>query len=417
MNIDLSKALRDWQKDFLNTFKRFNVLVIHRRAGKTVATILLLIIKALQEKWDYWYIAPTYKQAKKIAWKMMEKFWGQIWGFTYNVSELTCTLPNGSTITLFGAENPDSLRWLDLRGVVFDEYAQQPWNIYSEIVFPMINANKGWVTWIGTPKGKNNFYHLYQRAIKDDRFNTMLLRASQTHLLDDEQLSDARAEMTEEEYNQEYECSWEAFVKGAVYWKDLAQAYQEWRVKKGLYDPNLPVTTFWDLWMSDAMAIWFIQTVGKEIRIIDRYANSWFWFEHYTNKLIEKGYHYEKHYFPHDIANRELATWTSRLEVVKKLLWPDCYVVPKNTIESWIEAWRFVFKYLWIEEELEEFVNNLSLYQYEYDEKLWEFKKNPKHDFTSHDADWFRYMATIYRALTTPAKPKKIQRVNMWNFR
>ena len=140
MNIDLSNALRDWQKDFLNSFKRFNVLVLHRRAGKTVATILLLIIKALQEKWDYWYIAPTYRQAKKISWKMLEKYWNQIGGFTFNISELVCTLPNGSTITLFGAENPDSLRWLDLRGVVFDEYAQQPWNIYSEIVFPMIGG-------------------------------------------------------------------------------------------------------------------------------------------------------------------------------------------------------------------------------------------------------------------------------------
>jgi hypothetical protein len=77
----------------------------------------------------------------------------------------------------------------------------------------MINANKGWVTWIGTPKGKNNFYQLYQRAIKDDRFNTMLLRVSQTKLLDEEQLNDAKLEMPEEEYLQEYECSWEAFMK------------------------------------------------------------------------------------------------------------------------------------------------------------------------------------------------------------
>lgn len=417
MHIDLSQALRDWQKDFLKTFKRFNVLVVHRRAGKTVATILLLITKALQEKGNYWYVAPTYRQAKKIAWQMLEKFGNQIGDFKFNSSELMCTLPNGSTITLFGAENPDSLRWLDLRWVVFDEYAQQPWNIYSEIVFPMINANKWWVTWIWTPKGKNNFYQLYQRAIKDDRFNTILLRASQTGLLDEEQLADAKSEMTEEEYLQEYECSWEAYIKWAVYGKELSLAFSENRVKKGLYDPSLPVTTFWDLGMSDTMAIWFIQTVWPEIRIIDRYANHWYWFEHYTNKLIEKWYRYEKHYFPHDIANRELATGTSRMETVKKLLWPECYMVPMSTIESWISAWRLIFKYLYIEEWLDEFLNNISLYQYEWDEKLWQPKKTPKHDFTSHDADWFRYMATIYRALTTPSKPQKIIRKNMSAFR
>jgi len=417
MRIDLSKALREWQKDFLNNFKRFNVLVVHRRAGKTVATILLIIIKALQEKWDYGYIAPTYKQAKKIAWKMLEKFGNQIGWFTFNISDLTCTLPNWSTITLFGAENPDSLRWLDLRWVVFDEYAQQPNTIYWEIIFPMINANKGWVTWIWTPKGKNSFYHLYQRALKDDRFNAILLRASQTWLLDEDQLDDARAEMTEEEYNQEYECSWEAYIKWAVYGKELALAFSENRVRKDLYDPSLPVTTFWDLWMSDAMAIWFIQVVWPEIRIIDRYTNSWYWFEHYANELIKKGYNYEKHYFPHDIANRELATWTSRMETVKKLLWPECHVVPKNTIESWISAWRLIFKYLYINADLDEFLNNLSLYQYEYDDKKWDFRDKPKHDFTSHDADWFRYMATIYRALTTPPKIQRVAKVNMNRFR
>ncbi len=414
MKIDLSQALRPWQKDYMSNKKRFNVLVVHRRAGKTVWAIADEVICMISE-WvhDYWYIAPTYKQAKKIAWRIIRKFWDQIGWFIYNSSELMVTFENGSTLSLFGAENPDSLRWLDLYWVIFDEYAQQPSWIYWEIIFPMINANRWWVTWIGTPKGKNAFFKLYQRALLDDRFYTSLLRYTDTWLLDEEQISDARAEMTEEEFMQEYECSWEAQLKWSVYWKHLAEAHREWRVKKWLYDPSLPVTTFWDLWMADAMAIWFIQVVWKEIRIIDRYANSWFWFEHYTNKLIEKGYRYEKHYFPHDIANRELATWTSRLETVKKLLWPDCYVVPKNTIESWISAWRLIFKYLWIEDDLEEFINNLWLYQYEYDDKLGEFKKNPKHDFTSHDADWFRYMATIYRALTTPVVVKKIARVKI----
>ena len=417
MEIDLSKALREWQKDFLRDFKRFNVIVSHRRIWKTVATILLIIIKALQIKGDYGYIAPTYKQAKKIAWKMLEKFGNQIWGFSFNISELTCKLPSWSTITLFWAENPDSLRWLDLCWVVFDEYAQQPSTIYWEIIFPMINANKGWVTWIGTPKGKNDFYQLYQRAIKDDRFHTVLLKASQTWLLDEEQLEDARAEMTEEEYNQEYECSWEAYIKWAIYWKELQQAFQEKRVRGWLYDEKLAVTTFWDLGMNDAMAILFIQTVWQEIRIIDHYTNSGYWFEHYSHKLIEKGYIYDKHWFPHDIVNKELNTWTSRLETVRTLLWPQCDVVPKNTIESWISAVRYIFKNLWIDDSLHEFLNNISLYQYEYDDKLGQFKDKPKHDFTSHDADTLRYLATIYRALTTPIQKGGVWRRNLDRYR
>lgn len=398
-NINL-ESLRDWQKTYIKNKKRFNVLVVHRRAWKTVWAILDELIEAMWDIWDYWYIAPTYRQAKKIAWRLIQKFWDQIWDFKYNSSELIVTYTNGSTISLFGAENPDSLRWLDLRWVIFDEYAQQPSNIYSEIVFPMINANGWWVTWIGTPKGKNAFYQLYQRARTDERFYTMLLRHTDTKLLSPEQIEDARKEMTEEEFEQEYNCSWEAYMRWSVYWKELSLAYAEWRVRKDIYDPELPVITFWDLGISDAMSILFTQTVGKEIRIIDRYSNTGYWLEHYANKLKELSYTYKAHYFPHDIRQRELSTWLTRIETAIKLLWDICKIVPQNSVESGIDAGRMIFKNLWINEELDEFINNLSLYQYEWDDKLGQFKKQPIHDFTSHDADAFRYLATIYNHLT-----------------
>lgn len=393
------KHLRDWQKTYITNKKRFNVLVVHRRAWKTVWAILDELITAIKEKWDYWYVAPTYRQAKKIAWRMIQKFWDQISGFTYNASELIVNYENGSTISLFGAENPDSLRWLDLRWVIFDEYAQQPSNIYSEIVFPMINANGWWVTWIGTPKGKNAFYQLYQRALKDERFYTMLLRHTDTKLLTDEQISDARKEMTEEEFEQEYNCSWEAYMRWSVYGKELSLAHSEWRVKEWLYDSTLWVYTFWDLGISDAMSIWFVQISNWQIRIIDRYSNTWYWLEHYAEVIKNKGYKYIDHYFPHDIRQREISTWLTRLETAIRLLW-NCKVVPMSTIESGIDAGRLLFKNIWIESNLDEFINNLSLYQYEWDDKLWQFKKSPVHDFTSHDADWFRYMAIIFNHIT-----------------
>ena len=399
------ESLRDWQKTYIKNKKRFNVLVVHRRAWKTVWAILDALIISIKDKWDYWYIAPTYRQAKKIAWRMIQKFWDQIWDFKYNASELIVTYNNGSTISLFGAENPDSLRWLDLRWVIFDEYAQQPSNIYSEIVFPMINANWWWVTWIWTPKGKNAFYQLYQRALKDERFYTMLLRHTDTKLLTDEQIEDAKKEMTEEEFEQEYNCSWEAYMRGSVYWKELSQAHAEWRVKEWIYDKELEVTTFWDIGMNDATSILFVQNVWKEIRIIDHYSNNWYWLPHYAEILKTKPYRYKKHYFPHDIRQREMSTWLTRLETAVNLLWKICDVVPINSLESWIDAWRLIFKNLWIESTLEEFINNLSLYQFEWDDKLGQFKKEPKHDFTSHDADAYRYLATIYNYLTSKKEP------------
>ena len=138
----------------------------------------------------------------------------------------------------------------------------------------MINANGGWVTWIGTPKGKNSFWKLYKRAKEDERFYTALLTYRDTDLLSEEQINDARAEMTPEEFEQEYNCSWDASIRGAVYGKELAQAHADGRVKRGIYDPNIEVTTFWDLGISDAMAILFVQTAGNEIHIIDHYTNT-----------------------------------------------------------------------------------------------------------------------------------------------
>jgi len=398
MKINL-KNLRPWQREYIKNKKRFNVLVVHRRWGKTVWAVLDWMLETIQEIGDYWYIAPTYRQAKKIAWRMIQKYWNQITWFKYNSSELIVTYANGSTLSLFGAENPDSLRWLDLKGVIFDEYAQQPAWIYWEIIFPMINANRGWVTWIWTPKGKNAFHKLYTRAKTDPRFYTVLLTHSDTKLLDAEQIKDARAEMTEEEFEQEYNCSWEAFMRWAVYWKELQQANKEWRIKKDIYDPKLPVDTFWDLGISDAMTMLFTQTVWQEIRIIDSYKNTGYWLDHYAWIVLNKEYKYNKHFFPHDIQQRELSSWMSRLETAVKLLWNNCEVVPLSSIESWINAWRLIFKHIWIEEWLEDFQNDLSLYQYEYDEKRWEFTKKPKHDWTSHYADTYRYMAITYEYL------------------
>lgn len=399
IKINLSKALRPWQKEYIANKKRFNVLVVHRRAGKTVWAVLDEIVESMKILWDYWYIAPTYRQAKKIAWRLIQKFGNQITGFTYNTSELQVTYNNGSTISLFGAENPDSLRGLDLKGVIFDEYAQQPSWIYWEIIFPMINANRGWVTWIWTPKGKNAFYKLYERAKTDERFYTMLLKYTDTNLLDEEQIADARKEMTEEEFAQEYECSFDAFLKGAVYWKELKKAFDEWRVRKDVYDPALEVYTFWDLGISDAMTILFVQVLGWEIRIIDSYKNTGYWLDHYASIIHEKPYKYKTHYFPHDIRQRELSTWMSRIETAIKLLGKNCDIVPSNTIESGINAGRLIFKHLYINEDLEDFINDLSLYQYEYDEKRAEYKSIPKHDWTSHYADAYRYLATIFEYL------------------
>jgi len=405
VTIDL-KFLRDWQKEFIKNSKQYNVLVVHRRAWKTTVAIAKLLYEALNTKGYYWYISPFYRQSKAIAWDILKKFAKAIPDTKTNESELIVELLNWSKIRLFGADNPDSLRWLDLRWVVFDEYSQQPANIYWEIVFPMILANNGWVLWIWTPKWKNNFYKIYANWKKDPKYYTLLLKASESWLLTNEQLNEAKNEMTDEEYEQEYQCSFEAAIKWAYYTKEINRARDEKRIKAWLYDPLLPVYTVWDLGISDYMAIIFVQIHWNTVRIIDCIQHNWEWFEFYARlireKEAEKWYTVDKFFFPHDIEVRELTTWASRLETVRDIFGTSrVYVLPKLWIMDWINAARKIFHNVWFDEDrTEELIEALSLYKQKYDEKRDIFLNTPEHDWTSHLADAFRYMAIAYNDLT-----------------
>ena len=156
---------RQWTYDLHESPERWKVIIVHRRGGKTTACINHLIRDAMRVNGSrYAYIAPTYKQAKNVAWDLLKEFARQIEGVSFNESELRADFANGSRITLFGADNPDALRGLALWGVIFDEYSQQPSNIFTEVIRPALADNKGYGIWIGTPKGKNDFYRLYRRV-------------------------------------------------------------------------------------------------------------------------------------------------------------------------------------------------------------------------------------------------------------
>jgi hypothetical protein len=204
---------------------------MHRRAGKTVAAVNHLIrASLLNPKTKYAYIAPTYKQAKNIAWDNVKEYARVVPGVNFNESELRCDFPNGSRITLYGADNPDSLRGITLWGVIFDEYSQQPSNIWTEIISPTLSSTGGWAIWIGTPKGKNAFYRLYEDNLNTPDWYAVLLKASESSILPESELAIQRANMSEDEYLQEYECSWEASIKGAYYAREMLKARNDGRI-------------------------------------------------------------------------------------------------------------------------------------------------------------------------------------------
>jgi hypothetical protein len=264
----------------------------------------------------------------------------------------------------------------------------------------------GWATFIGTPKGKNEFWVLWSDALKSDDWFTMMLKASETGLVQQSELAEARDQMGADRYEQEYECSFDAAIKGAFYADELRRADEEGRIGTVPIDRGLQVDTAWDLGVSDSTAIWFIQTLGKERRIIDYYEASGVGLDHYAQVLKDKGYVYRDHYFPHDIAIRELSSGKSRVETLKNL-GIEARVGEQSAVLDGINAVRRMLDQCWIDKvRCERGLEALKAYRREYDDKLKDWKLRPLHDWSSHGADALRTFATGFRDLHPPVTPK-----------
>ena len=408
---------RPLQKAIHKSLKRWNVLVCHRRFGKSVMSVNQLIHSALSFKGKngrFAYLAPTYTQGKTIAWDYLKEFSQPVPGTKANESELRVDFPNGSRVRIFGCDRPDALRGIYLDGVVLDEYAQMPANLFGEVVRPSLSDRKGYAIWIGTPQGKNAFYDLYRQADGRSEWFTAMYKASDTGILDKDELKDAQSIMTSDEYEQEYECSWQASIKGAYYAKWMNEADKEGRITSVPYDPALAVHTAWDLGVGDATAIWFFQAYGRELRIIDYYEASGEGLPYYAKILQERGYVYGDHYAPHDIAVRELGSGRSRKEIALNL-GIRFQVVAKQSIDDGIEAVRSVLPRCYFDsEKARQGIDSLIHYHKEFDQKRGEFKNRPYHDWSSHASDAFRYLAVGFKDSTEQFESYEPEAVNYY---
>lgn len=376
---------------------RFNVLVIHRRAGKTVFAINKLVRDVLTcQKVNPrgHYFAPTYKQAKSIAWDYLKMYTGHIPNMTYNKTELSAEFPMGQRIQLVGADNPDGFRGQYSDSAVLDELAMMPPKLWSEVVRPALADREGTALFIGTPAGRNAFYDLYERAGDLPHWGRVKLGYQDTGIIPIKEINQMRAEMADYEFSQEMECSFNAAVRGAYYGRVLADAEAKGRICSVPYDAALPVITAWDLGMADATAVWFIQaSPGGEVRLID--------YEEYHGKglpeiisdLRKKEYEYSMHIAPHDIRVRELGTGTSRYEIAAQngVRFDVCRNMP---IHDGIEATRNLLTRTWIDfNQCRLGLNHLQLYRANYNDKTGVASTKPLHDHTSHAADALRMYA------------------------
>jgi hypothetical protein len=394
--------------------KRWGVVVCHRRFGKTVWAINHILRDALmcaKSNPRFAYMAPTYRQAKNVAWDYIKQFAGKIPNVKFHETELRCDLPNGARISLLGAENPDSLRGIYLDGCVMDEVSDMPENVFPEVIRPALSDRKGWCVFVGTPKGHNAFYDKYEEAASNPDWLAAVYRASETGILDDEELDAARAVMSADQYAQEFECSWTANVAGAVYGKELEAAQAEGRITNVPYDPSVRVDTWWDLGVGDSTAIFFTQTVGRAVHVIDFYEARGEGLPHYCKVLSSKNYLYGDHNAPHDIEVRELGSGKSRREVAWDL-GLNFRVVPKLPIEDGIHAAQMLIPRLWFDrEKCKVGLDALRQYHRAYNERTRNFRATPVHDWSSHAADAFRYFAVGLRETGVRMQAPQVQAV------
>ena len=389
---------RQPQKEIHKAVKnnRWTVAVCHRRMGKTVAAINQLIHSALQNEKQspqYAYIAPTYSQAKRIAWDYLKDYTRPLGGVP-NVSELRVDFM-GRRISLYGADNPDALRGIYLDGAVIDEYGDVNPGLFTEVIRPALSDRIGWAMFIGTPKGSNHFKTLRDFADTEDNDNWVLkeFKASETKLIDAEELKDAKKAMGENKYEQEFEISFEAPIVGAFYGELLKELTDKHRIREIPSEAATQKITAWDLGMSDSTAIWVAEVISGEVRLMDFYEASGESLDHYIGWLDDNGYRDYSHIMPHDVNVRELQTGKSRYQFLTEA-GLEIEVAPKASIEDGIQAARRILPNCWFnKDKTRSGLECLQNYRRVFNEKTNSFQNRPLHDWSSHAADAFRYLA------------------------
>lgn len=370
------------------------------------------------------FIAPYLKQAKDIAWDYVKRFAGVIPGASFNESELRVDLPGDRRIRLYGADNPDSIQGIYLDGVVMDEYQLTTPRLFTQIIRPMLADRKGWVIFSGKPLGHNHFFDLYRKMQADDSRLVRLYRASETQILSAEELQDMRVGppgMSEDEYQQELECSWEAAVQGAYYARQMEAIRQQGRIRTVPWQPAIPVNTYWDLGISDYTSIIFAQPAGREIHVIDYLQANGHELAYYAAEIQRKPYIYGEHVLPHDGGALELGTGKTIADQLRGLLRGAgvaggldrirVRVLPPGDVTPGIEASRRLLSRCWFDEaKCRQLIDALSLYRQGWDEKRQMFKDKPEHDDYSHGADAFRYMAVGMRDSAIGPPPLVVKR-------
>lgn len=424
---------RDYQLPFWK-FRRAGgrraVIVWPRRHGKDHLCLNDMAMASLERVGSYYYILPYQNQARRIVWDGMDKdgkrfrdAWPAELIEKTNEAEMRIHLKNGSVIQVMGGDDPDKLVGANPVGVVFSEYALTDPKCW-QLIAPILTENGGWVVFNSTPRGKNHLLSMLNHAkakewppcsrggwdkAKPDHWYWSHETAASIGVLTPEEMRQLREELKDEQlFQQEVFCSFEAPMQGAYYASAFAKLDRDRRCTKVPVEPRSPIDTAWDLGISDSTCVWFAQRVGLEYRIVNYMEFTGEGLIHTVGEVVrwirEQSAAPGTFWMPHDLAQRELTTGKSRVEVVRGL-GVSVRVVPKHAVEDGVEAVRnFLPKCVFDAVKCERGLSCLRSYRKEYDSANQTFRNRPLHDWASHGADAFRYLAMSHREKATVDK-------------
>lgn len=417
---------REYQLPLLSALdngKKYAAIVWARRHGKDITCWNYAIKAAARQTIDVTYVYPTSEMGKNNLWEAKTNDGFMFTDFIpmelrqrngpnddgLNNTFKQVKLFNNSIIRLMSAEKPDRLRGGNSKLYILSEYAEMDPSVL-DVIEPVVEANGGQILINYTPKGDNHAKGSWEAWRNDPSWFTHLIKATDTNVFTPEQLERIKRSIIERFiqqgrsetealafFDQEYMCSFDTPVIGSYYGEGMRRADAENRITNVPWETGLPVHTYWDLGVDDSMTIWFVQYVGHEIRIIDYYENSGEGMGYYIKYLREQPYTYGEHWAPFDINVREMMTGKTRMDTAREL-GLRFNIVPKVDREDGIDAARTLLSKCWFDrEKCKRGISALKSYKKKWDNINKKYMNQPDHDWSSHGADAFRYLAVAYR--------------------
>lgn len=402
---------RDYQLPLWDAYEKYglkrHVCIWHRRAGKDLSLAAFCAVRAFERVGAYYHYFPTQKLGRRVIWegrdkdgkKMIDRFPEALVSRRRD-DLMRLDLVNGSSYQILGTDNLDVVG-VNPVGCVFSEYPQQDPKAW-ELTRPILAENGGFASFAYTPRGKNHGWKLYQMAQGNPEWFCSRLTVEDTGAISLEAIeSERRAGMSEELIQQEFYCSFELGVEGSYWGRLMGMARDEGRIMASLpLDEAHPVYTFWDIGVGDATTIWFAQFIDWRIHLVDYYENRNEGMRHYANVLQARQYVYGGHFFPHDVEKRQTGgISTSQL---LRQLGVAGVTLPRTEVAVGIEAVRSIMNRChWDEGKCRQGVACLENYHAtrleSKDGSETQMFGGPEHDWASHGADAFRYLAEALR--------------------